>query len=163
MDKEAFDDYLKNRYEDQLSYYDRAAGKNQKKYKRYQWVLIVLSALTPVLAALNGKQLGLYTINAELVNVVVVVIASIVAILTTGLKTFNYQELWITYRSTHEKLKHELYYYRFDIGGYNAADVDKESLFVSRVEAILSAEHKDWPLAKQINRAEDNNDGKGDK
>ena len=28
--------------------------------------------------------------------------------------------------------------------------IDKESLFVSRVESILNAEHVQWPVAKKI-------------
>jgi uncharacterized protein DUF4231 len=86
----------------------------------------------------------------------VVVISSIVAILTTALKTFNYQELWVTYRSTHEKLKPEIYYYNFNVGEYGKSGVDKESLFVSRIESLLSAEHSVWPPAKKLNDGESN-------
>ena len=31
MDNEIFKDYVENRYRDQMSYYSKAAGKNQKK------------------------------------------------------------------------------------------------------------------------------------
>jgi len=108
----------------------------------------------PVIAALNGygndhdKELSQFS------SLFVVVISSIVAILTTGLKTFNYQELWITYRTTHEKLKPELYYYNFNVGEYGKSGVDKESLFVSRVESLLSAEQSVWPPAKKLTDAE---------
>src|SRR4029079_19510273 len=128
----------------------KASAKNQKKYKQFQWILIILSALTPVLAALNGIKLGLSD-NAPVIhlNIVVVIVSSIVAILTTGLKTFNYQELWSNYRSTYEKLKPEIHYYNFNVGEYGRSGIDKESLFVSRVEAILDKEHIQWPPAKK--------------
>jgi len=54
MDKAAFDDYVESRYKKQMEIYSKASAKNQKKYKRFQWILIILSALTPVLAALSG-------------------------------------------------------------------------------------------------------------
>ena len=142
MDKEAFAKYLEDRYYNQLNYYDRASMKNQKKYRRFQWILIILSALTPVLAALDGKWFSL--------QIAVIVVSAIVAILTTGLKTFQYQELWVTYRATHEQLKPEYHYYSFNVGPYSQAGVDKEAMFVSRIETILDKEHQGWPPAKKI-------------
>ncbi|MEO8151227.1 MAG: DUF4231 domain-containing protein [Bacteroidia bacterium] len=143
MEKEAFEKYLQERYYDQMNYYDKKSGFNQTRYKKFQWVLIVLSALTPVLAALDGKWMNL--------QMAVVITSAIVAILTTGLKTFQYQELWVTYRATQEQLKPEIYYYRFNIGPYAEASIDKESLFVTRVESILDKEHAGWPPAKKGN------------
>jgi hypothetical protein len=108
----------------------------------FQWVLIIFSAATPVLAALDKTWVNL--------QVPVIIISSLVAILTTGLKTFQYQELWITYRATNELLKPELFYYKFNVGPYAEEDIDKETLFVSRVEAILDKEHVNWPAAKKL-------------
>lgn len=141
MDSKTFKEYLDNRYYDQLKYYENTAGKNQKKYRYFQWVLIVLSALTPVLAAISTD------FNLQYV---VVSVSAIVAILTTGMKTFNYQELWATYRTTAEQLKPEIYYYNYDVGPYGEDNVNKESLFISRVEAILDKEHQGWPPAKKL-------------
>ena len=142
MEQEAFEKYLKERYQDQIEYYDRSSIKNQKKYRRFQWVLIVLSAITPVLAALIGSWPGL--------QIAVVIISAVVAILTTGLKTFQYQELWVNYRATNEQLKPEIHYYNFNVGPYGAAGIDKESLFITRVETILDKERQGWPPAKKI-------------
>jgi hypothetical protein len=141
MDKEAFNQYLENRYYDQMNYYDRTSGKNQKKYKRFQWILIILSAATPILAALDQE------FN---IQYVVVIVSAIVAILTTGLKTFQYQELWVNYRATQEQLKPEIHYYNFNVGPYGTVGVDKEALFISRVETILDKEHQGWPPARKI-------------
>lgn len=149
MDNEAFNQYLENRYQKQMDYYSHSSGKNQKKYRNFQWILIVLSAITPVLAALDWVALNL--------QIVVVVISAIVAILTTGLKTFQYQELWASYRATYEQLKPEIHYYNFNVGPYGEAGIDKESLFVTRVESILDKEHQGWPPAKKIR--EDRNQG----
>jgi hypothetical protein len=103
--------------------------------------LIILSALTPVLAALNEDFK---------LQFLVVIVSAIVAILTTGLKTFQYQELWANYRATCEQLKPEIHYYNFNVGPYGMQGVDKEALFISRVETILDKEHQGWPPAKKI-------------
>ena len=145
MDKEIFKDYVENRYKDQMSYYNKAAGENQKKYKRFQWVLIIFSALTPILAAFDGKWISL--------QVPVVLISAIVAILTAGLKTFQYQEMWVNYRATNELLKPEIYYYNFSVGPYAEEGIDRETLFVSRVETILDKEHINWPVVKKLHES----------
>lgn len=151
MDKEIFNDYVENRYKDQMSYYSKAAGKNQKKYKQFQWVLIIFSALTPILAAFDGKWVSL--------QIPVVLISAIVAILTAGLKTFQYQEMWVNYRATNELLKPEIYYYNFGVGPYAEEGIDKETLFVSRVETILDKEHINWPVVKKLHEAEHKENG----
>jgi heme/copper-type cytochrome/quinol oxidase subunit 2 len=159
MEKATFDDYVANRYLKQMEYYSKTSAKNQKKYKLFQWTLIILSALTPVLAALSGftwsHDKETHNIGSNVIQILLVIVSSIVAILTTGLKTFQYQELWAIYRTTYEQLKPEIYYYEFRIGPYGAAGVDRESLFVSRVESILNKEHVQWPPAKKIQDAQD--------
>ena len=151
MDKEIFKDYVENRYKDQMSYYNKAAGKNQKKYKQFQWVLIIFSALTPILAAFDGKWVSL--------QVPVVLISAIVAVLTAGLKTFQYQEMWVNFRATNELLKPEIYYYNFSVGPYGDEGIDKETLFVSRVETILDKEHINWPVVKRLHEAGNKDNG----
>ena len=151
MDNEIFKDYVENRYRDQMSYYSKAAGKNQKKYKQFQWILIIFSAITPVLAALDGKWVSL--------QIPVVLISAVVAVLTAGLKTFQYQEMWVNYRATNELLKPEIYYYNFSVGPYAEEGVDKETLFVSRVETILDKEHINWPVVKKPHETEHKENG----
>ena len=142
MDPKVFNEYLVNRYEDQISYYEGASAKNQKKYKNYQWLLIILSTLTTILAALPSDGVSLkYSI---------VITAGLVTILSSALKTFQYQELWVSYRSTIEQLRPELFYYKFNVGDYGQTDIDKETLFVTRIEGILGKERESWPIYKQL-------------
>ena len=150
MDKTLFDQYVQERYLPQMQYYASTSAKNQGKYNKFQWVLIILSALTPVFAALGSFKANFWGIDVKSsLNLMVIVVSVIVAILTTGLKTFNYQELWASYRSTYELLKPEIHYYNFNVGPYGTAGVDKESLFVTRVEGILNGEHVNWPPARK--------------
>lgn len=143
MDSATFAKYLTERYQDQLNYYEGASGKNQRKYKYFQWALIIFSTLTTILVALPKPE----KFDTQYV---IVGTAAIVTILTSALKTFQYQELWVTYRSTIERLKPEIYYYTFNVGDYGQSGVDKETLFVTRVEGILGKEHDAWPIYKQL-------------
>ena len=49
-----------------------------------------------------------------------------------------------------EQLKPEIYYYNFGVGDYGKPGADKECLFVTRVEQILSKEHTEWPAVKNL-------------
>lgn len=143
----SFKEYVENRYKNQMAYYSKSASQNQKRYKICQWVLIILSAATPVMAALDEQWVDM--------QIPVVIVSSAVAILTAGLKTFQYQELWVKYRSTNELLKPEIHYYNFGVGPYAEEGVDREMLFVSRVETILDKEHITWPLIKKAHENSD--------
>ena len=136
METEDFQKYLKERYEDQIDWYDKKSAWNQKLYRYFQWSLIILAAITPVLVA----------IAPETNRWPAVIIAALVSIGTTLLKTFKYQENWINYRTTCETLKKEIYYFEADIQGYEHLDKteDKRSLFVQRVENLLSRENTMW-------------------
>ncbi|HYV93250.1 MAG TPA: DUF4231 domain-containing protein [Chitinophagales bacterium] len=146
MDDAKFQEYLEKRYEDQMKYYDRKAADNQKKYKQWTLIVIVLSALTPVLAAISFANWPMLT---DILKVTLVLISAIVAIGTTILKTFRYQELWTTYRETGERLRSEKYLYDARIGVYSQKDLDTQALFVDQVESILSKEHSKWTSTNQ--------------
>ena len=145
MNKEDFQKYVKERYEGQISWYDKKSIGNQKMYKRFQWVVIMLSAITPVLVAIvainpeANETSWLLTKTSWLA----VGISALVAIGTTALKTFKYQENWISYRTTCETLRKEIHFYNASVGEYKDTD-DREALFVERVEALISRENTMW-------------------
>ena len=138
MDEESFSQYLKDRYQDQIDWYDRKAAHNQTIYRWMQWTLIALAAITPILIELDLEALG-WLQWATLTS-------AVVAILTAGMKTFNYQENWINYRTTCETLRKERFFYDAGLGEYAGAD-DKEALFVDRVESLISRENTMWVSA----------------
>ncbi len=160
MNKAEFEDYKKNRYEEQMAYYAKSSRENQDKYRKFQWTLIILSAITPVLVALDGVRISGDAEHPVMLNIklIVVIISSVVAILTTGLKTFNYFENYVRYRNTREEMKREIHFYNFKIGPYGEHGVNKESLFVSRVESILDKEHTQWPESKKLQEQEKDKD-----
>ena len=137
METEDFQKYLEERYKYQIDWYDRKAAWNQKLYRYFQWSIIILAAITPVLVA----------IECESTRWLAVIIAALVAIGTSILKTFKYQENWINYRTTCETLRKEIHFYSAGVGGYRDSD-DREALFVERVESLISRENTMW-LATQ--------------
>lgn len=133
MIQEDFQKYLKERYEDQINWYDKKSMWHQKMYKRFQGAVIVLSTITPVLIAIWKEE----------TRWPAVIIAALVAIGTTSLKTFKYQENWINYRTTCETLRKEIHFYKAAVGDYKDRE-DPESLFVERAEALISRENTMW-------------------
>ena len=133
MDQEAFEKYLKERYEDQVAWYDRKAAANQRMYRWFQWGVIVLSAVTPILVAAGG----------EWQRWSAVVVSAFVAVGTAGLKAFKYQENWVNYRTTCETLRKEIHYLNARSDDYGEA-ANPYRRFVERVEALISRENTLW-------------------
>lgn len=137
MTKEEFDQYVKDRYEDQIGWYDRKSTKYKKLYLRFQSVVVVLALAAPVLVALEQ--------NIVYGKWITVVVAALAAIGTAMLKTFKFQETWLTYRTTCETLRKEIHYYQWELGEYSVADPRRRmQVFVNRVESLLSQENTQW-------------------
>lgn len=138
MTDEQFDEYLKDRYQDQIDYYGSKAGWNKRIYNWFQWSVIIVSSLLPVLVvSIDAK----YKLVAAGLSVVL-------AIGTSALKAFKFQENWLNYRQLAETLKQEKHFYDAEIGAYaNAAD--KRAIFVDRVESLISRENAIWTNVHQ--------------
>ena len=133
MDKENFNKYLEERYNNQVKWYDEKSKLNQKIYKFLQLIIIIFAGITPILVL----QREYY------INIIAAVLAIIVAISVGSQKAFNYQENWINYRTTCEVLKKEYFFYTNKVQGYENA-ANPEGLFIERVESIISKENVYW-------------------
>jgi len=138
MNKEDFEKFISDRYKKEIAWYDGQANWNHRAYRLFQWSAVCLSALTPFLI-LIGQEWSKW---------LAVSVAVLVAISTTALKTFKYQENWINYRTTCETLRKEIYFYQAGIQGYDNAE-DKEALFVQRVESLVSRENTLWVTTRE--------------
>jgi len=141
MNKEEFEAYLNNRYYDQINWYDKKAMFNQRIYETFQRILIVLSALTPILVGIEdsiwqGRWLA-------------IAVSFAVAVATSALTTFKYHEKWINYRTTCETLRKEIHFYNAKIREY-ADSEDPEGLFIERVESLISRENTLWLVSEKI-------------
>jgi hypothetical protein len=118
------DDVTMTRLDDQIVWYDRRSGVNQSSHKVLRLIVIVLSALIPVLAGVHAPSWILAALGASITII-------------EGVQQLNeYQKNWISYRLTCEALKDEKYLYLAKAGPYATA-VDAHALLAERVSAEL--------------------------
>ena len=128
------EEYIEQRLDDQISWYDRKSGANQLWFKRLRFAEVVAAAIIPFLSGFAGGSL-LIKIAIGALGVVVAVIASLLALL-------RFQEHWINYRATAEALKTEKFLFLTQTQPYDTGNAFH--LLVQRVEALLSKESGQW-------------------
>lgn len=127
------DEYIKERYEDQVNWYDKKAIRYKNFNDRFRILTILVGSVVPVLALMDYP----------LARTLTVILSALVAILMGVLNYFKFEEKWHNYRSTCETLKKEKYYYQYKINEYGDTK-NPDELFIQRVEAIISREHTQW-------------------
>lgn len=133
------EDYVKERLDDQQTWYSRKSQYNQNCFKRLRMVEIVSAAIIPFLSGMAGKiDYSQWFIGG--LGVLIAVSAAITEL-------FKYQENWIKYRTTAEQLKHEKFIYLTNAKPYDTKD--KFTLLVERVELLISKENSAWATMSQ--------------
>lgn len=118
------------RLEDQIAWYDTQSRRNQRWFKLFKVCQIVTAAAIPVAAGVSAPT---WLIGA----------AGALIVILEGLQQLEqYQQNWITYRSTCERLKHEKFLYLSRAGPY--AGPEPDALLAERVESFVSQEHAAW-------------------
>jgi len=138
MNKERFDQYIEDRYEPQVKWYDKKSIMNKRLTYLFQIPIITMAAITPVFAALEYKALT-------------IIFSACVAAGFGVLKFCKFEDLWHSYRTTCETLKKEMVHYEMQTDVYDSAD-DSDKLFVERVESIVSKENVKWVTTVRENR-----------
>lgn len=128
-------DYLKNRVEDQINWYEKRSAWNKKWYMRIKITELFLALLIPLLTAY-------ITTEAKGLKLTVGVIGLLVAALSGLVTLYKFHENWISYRSVVELLKQEQFLYSAKAGPYKTENAF--ALFVERFESFLSKEHSNW-------------------
>jgi len=90
-------EYLKQRVDDQIDWYDRKSQSNQKGFKRLRVIEIAVATLIPLLAGYAGESAHLDAAIGGL-GLLVAVLASVVSV-------YQFQENWTEYRVTCEALR----------------------------------------------------------
>lgn len=139
-----FEKYLKERYEPQVIWYDGKSTHNKKWARGYKVAIIVFSAITPVLAALELKWPTIMS-------------SAFVAAMVGLLQYCKFEEHWQNYRTTCETLKKEKTLFDYKITPYDKDD-NPMSLFIERAESLISKEHTGWV---QIVSKKDKKENKG--
>lgn len=123
------EEYLKDRLNDQIDWYDLKSQTNQKWFKMLRLLEIVTATIIPLLAGANMSY------NSAIIGMLGVIIA-----VSVGLSAlYRYHEKWIEYRTTSETLKHEKYLFQTRCSPYDTDDAFCE--LVHRVEGLISKEN----------------------
>lgn len=127
-----------DRLEDQIGWYGRKSRSAQRTFKVIKVVEIFSAAMIPFLAALSFPHDKQAT----------AALGVLITVLEGLLHLNQYQQLWNTYRSTCEALKHEKFIYLAAAGPY-ANVTDPRAVLAERVESLVSQEHAQWSSVQQ--------------
>lgn len=144
IDSKEFAEYLKDRYYKEIEWYNKKAMENKKIYEILQWIIIGFTIITPVFIVLE------ITIEHNLAYVSLVS-SVIVALSASVSRSFKFYDNWINYRGICETLKKEIHLYNAHVGTY-ANTENSKSLFVERVEYIISKENDFWADTHKENK-----------
>ena len=124
------------RLEDQIAWYDSRSNSNQRRFKAVKALQLVAAATIPVVATVGAHAAFPAALGAAVV-------------VLEGLMQLNqYQQNWISYRSTCEALRHEKYLYLGGAGPYAGA-ANGRALLADRIEGLISQEHAKWVSARE--------------
>ncbi len=128
-----------DRLEDQIGWYDRKSSDSQRRYKWLKLLELAIAASLPVVA---GSDSSVWVTGG---------LAAMIVVLEGTQHLYQFQEHWITYRSTAEALKHERFLYLAGAGPYLGAD--RHSQLAERIEGLISQEHAKWTASHAEGRA----------
>ena len=126
-------DYLTERLDDQIKWYDTKSGTNQKNYKRLELLRLALAVSIPVLTLL---------IEWEPMKYIIAAVGALIAFMEGINQVYNYKELWTKYRTTAEALKREKLLYLTETTPYTGNNSLK--LLIERSERLMGAENNSW-------------------
>ena len=122
-------EYLDNRLQNQIDWYDHKSVWHQTWFKRLQVYQIACAAMIPVLVNYVHDQ-------SEWMRIVVALIGASIAIVSGIVGLYKFQENWLEYRTTCESLRHEKFLFLTKTEPYNVED--PYPLLVNRVETLIS-------------------------
>jgi hypothetical protein len=120
---------------DQRNWYDRKSRHCHRWYKLLKVAQVSLAVLIPVTSLLPDACAKW---AASIAGV-------LIAVLETVQQMNQYSTLWIDYRATAERLKHEQYLFLSSAGPYKGlSETDRMVALAERVEEHVSTEHANW-------------------
>lgn len=130
------DEYLENRVQKQIDWYDNKSIDCQRKYKFFQIIEIIIAAFIPLLSG--------YTTNNSIIALIVGICGAVIAIIESITKLNKYHENWVQYRTTCELLRYQKQLFITKSAPYNTAEETIENVFVRNIETIISSENNKW-------------------
>jgi hypothetical protein len=136
--------YLSERLENQIDWYNQKSQYNQKWFKRLRLTEIICAALIPFLSA-SGEKIPYGTLLTGGLGIVIAISAAAGAL-------YKFHENWIQFRSYAEQLEHEKFLYLTNTEPFNVNN--KLPVLVQRVEGILSKENSSWAQSTKSQQQE---------
>jgi hypothetical protein len=126
------EDYIAERVNESIAWYDKQATKHKKLYLRMQAVTVIGGALVPVLVNIDFPYIDYVTTAISLLVVLLVSLESV----------YHFREQWTNYRSTEQNLRNEYFLFTTNAGSYtNLKNEQAFNLMVSRVEEMIGMEN----------------------
>lgn len=135
MDDARIEKYLKDDFVSARTFYDNRAKTNKRIYTLLSLYLIVMSALLTVLTAVAPE--------GSCWRWIVPAFAATLTIATSVLNHTKAHENWLSFRASWDALERERRFYETSSGPYATAE-HRNTLFVERVEAVLTREGADF-------------------
>ena len=135
------DQYISERLDTQIEWYDSKSISCQNKYKKVQTAEIVLAATIPLLSA--------YTKDCSIIAFTVGLFGTVIAILHSLTKLYKWHENWIEYRTTCELLRFQKHLYLTNSSPYNTKEETIDNLFIRNIENIISSENNKWKVINE--------------
>lgn len=137
------DDYLKDRLDNQISWYSKKSRVLKKRHHTIRVLVIFISLLLPLLTGLASDSTPYLKIAITIGSLLIAFFEGI-----TGL--FQYQEHWLNYRATAETLKREKLLFLTASGPYEKTK--SLQLLVTRCEGIMSEENQSWASSQETEK-----------
>lgn len=137
------ENYLKDRLDNQIEWYDKKSIQNQKWFKRLQMISIIGASTIPFLS-------GYITETTLALKITIGLLGLVVAVITAVSSLYNFQENWLEFRTTCESLKHEKHLFSTNTNPYHVRQPFQ--LLVQRVEGLISKENTSW--SRYMDRSE---------
>ena len=128
-------EYVSNRLEDQITWYDKKSVWHHKWFKRLQVYQIIAAALIPVFVNYVSDTSGFMRLLVAFIGASIAIVSGIIGL-------YKFHENWLEYRTTCESLRHEKFLYLTCSEPYNIED--PFPLLVNRVETLISKENTNW-------------------
>lgn len=135
MDGINIENYLNERVEDQIKYFDVNAIRNQKNYKRLKTTAIACNLFTTMTIALAFTVPEKFKVYMGIISLIL----STIVLATYQWEEFqNYGAKWEKFRLVAEQIKSEKYYYLNYSGKYAVEDeINRKRLFVENIENVI--------------------------
>ncbi|MBX2844316.1 MAG: DUF4231 domain-containing protein [Flammeovirgaceae bacterium] len=134
--------YLEERLNNQIDWYDRKSSVNQTKYKKYKRLEFIIAATIPVVTTLSAvADHDFYRLDTIL-QICAALGGIVLVIINKFLELDDYFKFWKEYRATCEALQYERSLYLTRSEPYD--EDDAFPLLVQKIESVLSKETQRW-------------------